>query len=69
MISSLPLLSATRPDLLAVASAPRSGGGLIIKVEWLLEYLLEAISQPLTLGGLLVLTSLLLLRLVLPSGA
>ena len=67
MISSLPVPSATRPDLLVVASAPGSGGGLIIKLQWLLEYLLEAISQPLTLLGVLGLIVLLVLRLVLAS--
>ena len=68
MISALPLLSATRRDLLVVASGSRSGDGLLVKLQWLLEDLLEAISQPLTLLGLVVLLALLLLRLVVASG-
>ena len=64
----LPIVSAKYADLLVVASASGSNSGVVTKLQGLLEYLLEAISQPLTLGALIVLTVLLVLWLVVATG-
>ena len=51
-----------------MASHSRERARVATKLLWLLENLLEAVTQPLTLAGLIVLTALLLLRLALASG-
>jgi hypothetical protein len=52
-----------------MADVSRSRTGVLTKARWLVEDLLDAISQPLMLLGLLVVTALLVLRLALGSTA